>query len=283
MPFDCETCYREFTTWHGATQHMNALDHWAPTFECQICDLEFSNEHAVNQHMAAKNHFTDRWCHDCNRGFENANNYRMHRNSRLHRGATVICPFCQVGFTSASGVTHHLETASCPNARGMDRDSIYSELRRRDPNGAFTRNLIGWHGESNVQNIATDRSWNGQAFEYFLCDKEFRQLAHLNQHLSSPAHAQKYYHCPKAGCAKEFANIRAKPSQVKTKPSQASLTPSQADTKPSQADTKPSQADTKPSQADTKPSQADTKPSQANTTDTDISNLRPRPSHLRPH
>lgn len=120
-----------------------------------------------------------------------------------------MCPFCKVGFTSASGVSHHLETGSCPNARGMDRDSIYRELRRRDPNGSFTQNLIGWHGETNVQTIATDRSWNGQAFECFLCDKEFRQLSHLNQHLSSPAHAQKYYHCPKAGCAKEFVSLAA--------------------------------------------------------------------------
>lgn len=56
---------------------MNALDHWAPTFDCQICSLEFNSQHAANQHMEAKNHLTDRWCHDCDRGFESANNYRM--------------------------------------------------------------------------------------------------------------------------------------------------------------------------------------------------------------
>ncbi|KAE9970492.1 hypothetical protein EG327_010253 [Venturia inaequalis] len=209
MAYDCETCHRDFATWHGASQHMNALDHWAPTFDCQVCSLEFDTQNAANQHMRAKNHLTDRYCRDCDRGFESPNNYRMHRKSRLHRGATVICPFCQVGFASASGVSHHLETGSCPNARGMDRDSIYSELRRRDPNGTFTQNLIGWHEETNVQNIATNRCWNGQAFECYLCNKKFRQLSHLDQHLNSPIHAQKYYHCPKAGCAKEFVSLAA--------------------------------------------------------------------------
>lgn len=77
MSYDCETCCREFTTWHGASQHMNALDHWAPTFDCQICNLQFNSQSAANQHMEAKDHFTDRWCHDCDRGFGSANNYRM--------------------------------------------------------------------------------------------------------------------------------------------------------------------------------------------------------------
>lgn len=51
MSFECETCNRDFTTWHGASQHMNALDHWAPTFDCQICDLEFASQQAANQHV----------------------------------------------------------------------------------------------------------------------------------------------------------------------------------------------------------------------------------------
>lgn len=88
----------------------------------------------------------------------------------------------------------------------MNRDSIHHGLCRRDQEVSFIKQLDERH---NVQNTATNRSWNGQAFECSLCRKQYRQLDHLNQHLRSPAHDQKYCHCPNGRCKKEFSTLAA--------------------------------------------------------------------------
>ncbi|PIL27734.1 transcription factor [Ganoderma sinense ZZ0214-1] len=58
---------------------------------------------------------------------------------------------------------------------------------------------------------ATERTWNGSAYECYLCHKTFRSLTALNAHLGSPAHGDKLYHCPRefGGCGKEYRNLSA--------------------------------------------------------------------------
>lgn len=74
--YECETCTREFGSWHAAEQHMDALDHWAETYLCETCDSEFYSERAAKQHMKAKGHFKN-YCLECDRYFGNANGLRM--------------------------------------------------------------------------------------------------------------------------------------------------------------------------------------------------------------
>ena len=52
-------------------------------------------------------------------------------------------------------------------------------------------------------------AWNGSAYECYVCGRTFRSLDALNQHLRSPAHAEKKYHCPSAwhGCGTEFKTL----------------------------------------------------------------------------
>jgi uncharacterized CHY-type Zn-finger protein len=109
-------------------------------------------------------------------------NGNQHLNSKIHRGTTVLCPFCKVGFTTASGLSHHLETGSCPNARGLNRQKIYDTIRQRDTNGIFTKNLLTYPN-SDVETIATSASFNGRYYECYLCHNEFFSLQGLNQHL----------------------------------------------------------------------------------------------------
>ena len=128
----------------------------------------------------------------------------QHLHSRTHQGTNVPCPFCKRGFTTASGVSHHLETGSCPNTRGIDRESIFKALRQRDPNGMITNNLLEWHGES----WSTQNAWNGDEYECYLCHREFAAQQHLDQHLKSPAHLQEIYHCPnKLRCGSQFKTL----------------------------------------------------------------------------
>lgn len=57
---------------------------------------------------------------------------------------------------------------------------------------------------------ATNRSWNGVAFECPLCDREFTHLSQLNQHLSSPKHTkrdEKLYICKHPACQTKFETL----------------------------------------------------------------------------
>ncbi|KAH9058050.1 hypothetical protein EDB87DRAFT_1532298, partial [Lactarius vividus] len=54
---------------------------------------------------------------------------------------------------------------------------------------------------------ATERSWNGRAYECFLCHSMSNTLDSLNRHLKSPAHGQKIYRCPKLDCRIKFVTL----------------------------------------------------------------------------
>ncbi|KAF2496626.1 hypothetical protein BU16DRAFT_525785 [Lophium mytilinum] len=235
--FECQTCDRDFTTENGANNHMNALGHWAPTFPCDTCTLEFTSENNANihmntfghwaprfeceacnaaftteqgarAHMEQSNHFRTYYCSPCSRGFQNNNNLQQHLRSRVHRPVGVECPFCRLDFVTASGVAHHLEQGKCANAKGVNRESIYKFIRSRDTTGVITKKLLTYQDETAGQMFATTNTWNGSSYECYLCHRHFHQLQHLDQHLKSPVHKQRVYHCPKKGsCGKEFVSL----------------------------------------------------------------------------
>jgi len=123
--------------------------------------------------------------------------------SRTHVGNKMECPFCTGSFTTASGVTIHLESGNCPS--GMNRQQINEAIRNLDRNNVATKRMITLPGYGNGQSsMATERSWNGDAYECYICEREFGALNALNQHLASPVHEQKVYHCPKGSCGSEF-------------------------------------------------------------------------------
>ncbi|GJC86554.1 hypothetical protein ColLi_09392 [Colletotrichum liriopes] len=120
----------------------------------------------------------------------------------------MSCPFCGVARTSATGVVHHLERGSCPNAP-LDRDSLYLAVRRRDPDGILSKKLLEFHGST--QYLASEEAYNYRlnAYQCYLCSNLYAKLGSLNQHLASPAHQQAYYHCPNRTCRREFTTLAA--------------------------------------------------------------------------
>ncbi|EEU40700.1 uncharacterized protein NECHADRAFT_32278, partial [Fusarium vanettenii 77-13-4] len=192
-------------------QHCEATGHDAPEFECEVCDRYFDDdedrkEHEINNHL---------YCSDCEREFSNWNNMQQHLRSSRHRPRHhrhhddqrgVVCPFCRANYRTASGVTHHLERGCCPRAP-LDRDQLYREIRRRDPNGYISNKFLEWHGTTTYE--ATQLAWNPRyrQYECYLCHTLFRHLSSLNQHLESPRHQQNLYHCPNRSCFKEFTTL----------------------------------------------------------------------------
>lgn len=131
----------------------------------------------------------------------------QHLNSKIHRGTNVPCPFCKVNYVTASGLIHHLETGSCPQAPNLNRETILRMVRERDPHGVITNKQIEWHKEENVTYSASNRAFNGRHWECYLCHRTFNTIHGLNAHLNSPTHKQKVYHCPNGRCAKNFVTL----------------------------------------------------------------------------
>lgn len=74
----CNTCPRTFASERACVQHMNALDHWAPTFTCDTCPLAFRSQQDCHQHMHTVGHWQN-YCTECKRAFDTENNLRMVR------------------------------------------------------------------------------------------------------------------------------------------------------------------------------------------------------------
>ncbi|KAI8631287.1 hypothetical protein F5Y19DRAFT_25785 [Xylariaceae sp. FL1651] len=196
----CDRCQAMFTNRSDAVSHMNFFNHWR--HECSLCTHTRSTKDDIRQHEVEAHYY----CSECGREFQSLNNIKMHLNSRIHRGTNLDCPFCKGSYTTAAGLAHHLESGSCPNAPNLNRDELYKAIRSRDPSGVITKKLIGWQGSTHYE--ATTQTWNGYYYECYFCHRQFNTLPSLNQHLQSPIHQQKLYHCPnRAGCGKEFTSL----------------------------------------------------------------------------
>jgi Zinc-finger of C2H2 type len=125
----------------------------------------------------------------------------QHLRSKLHAGETVKCMGCDRTFPTISAMTIHLESGICPS--GATRQKVNNAIRLHDRNNLITERLLTYPDSTGRTEVwATSAAWNGHAFECYFCDREFRSLRSLNQHLQSPVHEQKLYHCPK--CAVKF-------------------------------------------------------------------------------
>lgn len=107
----------------------------------------------------------------------------------------------------------HLESGGCHS--GVTRQMIDKFAVQHDKHRVITDSakLISYDGDWQppppITSYATQRSFNGTAYECILCQRTFRQLESLNQHLSSPFHADEIYRCPQAfsGCGTHFNTL----------------------------------------------------------------------------
>ncbi|KAH9862952.1 hypothetical protein J1614_010729 [Plenodomus biglobosus] len=117
--------------------------------------------------MNALNHYKQHCCDPCIRNFASENVLRRHLNSTIYRSKNITCPCCKAAFTLASGLSHHLETGSCPRAKNINHRTIFQAISQRDSGGLLTNKLLTYPN-SDIQNIATNATWNGSSFECYL-------------------------------------------------------------------------------------------------------------------
>ncbi|KAL2828375.1 hypothetical protein BJY01DRAFT_240910 [Aspergillus pseudoustus] len=185
--YPCEMCNRSFGSQKAATQHMNTFGHWTPNVPRDTDETKFHTQALAKQYARVIRSY-ENYCRSCARFFDNKNNVRMDLNSRIHRDSNVTCPYCQTGYTTASGLSHHLETGCCSGAPKMNRETIYRTVSELDTKRLLTH-PNGWQDDANAQYIVTPKAWNGFGWECYLC-------------ISS-----KIYHCPNKKCLKPFATL----------------------------------------------------------------------------
>ena len=169
----------------------------------------YNSEPGLHEHRRIVH--ADEYCVPCKRMFRDNNALRHHERSTFHQGRKVGCPMkgCNKSFVSRAALVHHLESGGCPSR--INRDMVNRIVAKLDKSGVITDSsrLIGGGQEAVTGGWATARAWNGERYECYLCHRTFAALLDLNQHLNSPAHAQKAYRCPGAwrGCGATFKTL----------------------------------------------------------------------------
>lgn len=173
----------------------------------------FESAHSLEQHNQDEHWY----CVSCRRLFRDENSLNIHlRDSSTHNKRVHAClgEGCNMTFIAYSGLAQHLESGGCNSgitrkevddlATTLDRSRIITNSSRLigGPDGSQTWPVI-------MVSYATERSFNGTAYECILCHRTFRTLSALNAHLNSAAHADKIYRCPVQydGCNLEFKTL----------------------------------------------------------------------------
>ncbi|KAI5117296.1 hypothetical protein M0805_008560 [Coniferiporia weirii] len=232
----CDDCNIDFTAWNGLKQHyiQSRRHHY-----CQNCNLLFGTIRSLRQHYNQSHHycspcttlFTSRnalinhdkqvhnYCPECDRFFQTASGLASHRASVHKPPRNLKCPGrkCGGAFASISALIMHAESNSCVS--GITRKAVNTFVARLDRQNIITnpaRMITGPGGypfpPAEPVYWATELSWNGRAYECFLCNGTFRTLQGLDSHLKSPRHLERIYHCPNSRCNKEYRALSA-PSQ----------------------------------------------------------------------
>ncbi|KAI6015663.1 hypothetical protein EDC04DRAFT_2578163 [Pisolithus marmoratus] len=209
----CQYCDEHFSSRSALIDHYND-DH----YYCESCNRVFKSDHGLHEHNRQRH--GDRYCVSCKRLFRFESNLNSasflcsceaHLNSSVHRPKDVPCPFrgCDMAFVSKSALILHLESGSCQS--GVNRQRVNQYVRDMDRNNAIIdpSRLLTAGDNTSVDYIATERSWNGNAFECVLCHSRFAALRDLNRHLASPRHQSKIYKCPLSSCGVHFRTLSA--------------------------------------------------------------------------
>ncbi|KDQ11064.1 hypothetical protein BOTBODRAFT_57607 [Botryobasidium botryosum FD-172 SS1] len=220
MHHKCDACRRDFASSQSLEQHwINSAAH----FYCGNCEEHFDDCDELNEHYDKSHYFctsceivywtesdlhehyseSHHWCSSCERLFQSESNLNAHLGSRIHVKKSSQCG-CGRAFVSPAALILHYEAGSCKS--GMTRQRLNDFVRTIDTTHIITLpfHLIEDSG-SHVETWATERSWNGEAYECYFCPSTFHTLRALNQHLRSPRHQEKVYICPKTDCRQEFA------------------------------------------------------------------------------
>jgi hypothetical protein len=123
-----------------------------------------------------------------------------HAKSKVHQARDIGCPICKKKFTVPSAIALHIESGYCHNISRQQVTKAIQSLKIAAPI-SLSHRIEYQSGSARtprmISHTASDRAWNGHAYECYLCHRTFRTLASLNSHLASPVHDADEFGCPK--------------------------------------------------------------------------------------
>ncbi|KAK0433203.1 hypothetical protein EV421DRAFT_1718777 [Armillaria borealis] len=174
--------------------------------QCSQCDKKLRTRCGWIMHcQAMKDH---NFCAECTILFSNRASLHSHKSSRAHKKSDIPCSMCSKKFKAPSEIASHIESGGCnPN---INRHHVSAAIHAMhiSPPITITRRIEGPINPV-VNFSATDRAFNGKAYEYYLCHAEFSTLQSPNLHLNSPVHDANEFKCPKRRCGRKFKVVSA--------------------------------------------------------------------------
>ncbi|KAF8147723.1 hypothetical protein B0H34DRAFT_739078 [Crassisporium funariophilum] len=205
-PPSCDTCDEIFPTVARMKWHCRAKAHRANPYVCPPCDMAFFSLTALESHMNSSTHA---YAYDSDqydgRAYDDALD-DMGCDSDAE-GRHAKCPFCESLFKSVSAVTQHIESGF----HKITRHHVTAAVHAMNIVPNISIKCI--EGPPSLPDttsyIATELSFNGKFYKCYICKKKrkFSTLNALNAHLSSAAHDDDEFQCPK--CKRKFTLISA--------------------------------------------------------------------------
>jgi len=127
----------------------------------------------------------------------------QHSSSPVHKTRDFECPLCPKRFKTPSSIALHIESGTCHKFSRAQVTAAVHALKIV-PTIPISRRIEG-RMPPVVSYYATERAFNGIAYECYLCHRTFRTLSALNTHVNSPAHDANEFRCPK--CEGEYKLI----------------------------------------------------------------------------
>ncbi|KAJ3209768.1 hypothetical protein HDU67_005948 [Dinochytrium kinnereticum] len=182
---------------------------------CDECDRYFANARALQQHIeSSSNHF---YCLPCGReSFGSPRALQQHLASDRHSPKTIKCPLCsEQRFARISAVAAHIESGQCRFGRRLNISIVASAIRGWErsmgSSNTFTTKLItdGSMDYSGYNNQALEQFYDAYhcVYECPACNRDFRNVTELREHLRSRAHATSHYQCPT--CKRQYPSLSA--------------------------------------------------------------------------
>ncbi|KAL1702126.1 hypothetical protein EV121DRAFT_210684 [Schizophyllum commune] len=187
--------------------------------ECEECSVKFPSKEQLHRHNIKQHHY---YCAPCKLSLCDEHALKQHNASLVQEPRQWACPLCasrkkskkkktkkqqeKGKFKTPSALTEHLESGVHP---GVTRYHIIAATQAlQTPAPVALHATPGTYSAPApmkvIGGVATKASsWTGTAFQCDKCEKAFRTLSALNQHLASAVHDELEMICP--GCTTEFA------------------------------------------------------------------------------
>lgn len=251
-PLNCKIRHRDFSNGAALASHQNGAQTMSfRCLPCNrdFVDEAALRQHLQDKKHSEPKQRPGHICEECNKGFPTGAALKQHRQSTVHKplsNLNCVGETCRLTFKSPSALLQHLEGGHCSS--GWTREKINSTVHKFDKSRILTNSTISlatmftsMTTSTSVSTfsdlvIPTPSEWSeieddelmedslislaGSLDNELSCPlclatgrpRVFKDTKALSAHMSSAAHAEKAFKCPRA-----FTNAKFEPPYQRTK------------------------------------------------------------------